>query len=37
MSFKPEMVANLESSMTFLVDSMLDTMTFVAKGNILGN
>ena len=36
MSFKPEMVADFRASMSFLIDSMLETMSYVAKGNILG-
>ena len=37
MSFKAEMVSDFKSSLSFLVDSMLETISFSSKGDVLGN
>ena len=37
MTFKDEMVSDFTSSMTFLIDSMLETLNFVSSGNIISN
>lgn len=37
MTFKDEMVADFTSSMTFLIDSMLETLNFVSSGHIISN
>jgi hypothetical protein len=35
MSFKQEMVSDFKSSMTFLIDSMLETLSYVSRGRIM--
>ena len=37
MTFKDDMVNDFTSSMTFLIDSMLETLNFVSRGNIMSN
>ena len=37
MSFKDEMVSDFTSSMTFLIDSMLETLNFASRGTIIAN
>ena len=37
MSFKEEMVSNFSSSMGFLIESMLETLTYISRGNIMEN
>ena len=36
MTFKEEMVSDFKSSMSFLVDSMLETLNYASKGNFIG-
>ena len=35
MSFKQEMVCDFKSSMSFLIDSMLETLTYISRGSIM--
>lgn len=37
MTFKEEMISDFTSSMSFLVDSMLETLNYVSRGGIVGN
>ena len=37
MSFKEEMVSDFTSSMSFLIESMLETLNYASRGNIISN